>query len=158
MRAKVTKVFRFEAAHHLPNHDGKCREPHGHSYMVEVTCFGQINHVVDDPKEGMVIDFAEIKDMWEAEIKPLLDHKDLNVSLKDWIPVTTAECIAAWILATFRNNGVPVRSVAVWETATSCAEVNFSEVFQDGALTTTTAEYTTTASGGEAKVTQVPSS
>lgn len=28
----LTKLFRFEAAHHLPGHRGKCARPRGHSY------------------------------------------------------------------------------------------------------------------------------
>ncbi|NES98612.1 MAG: 6-carboxytetrahydropterin synthase QueD, partial [Desertifilum sp. SIO1I2] len=32
----IYKEFRFEAAHHLPHHDGKCRRLHGHSWVGRV--------------------------------------------------------------------------------------------------------------------------
>ena len=34
---RVRRRFGFEAAHRLPNHPGKCRELHGHSYVLVVT-------------------------------------------------------------------------------------------------------------------------
>lgn len=130
MRATIKKVFRFEAAHHLPNHDGKCREPHGHSYKVEVVVEGEINSKPDHPQEGMVIDFADIKNVWVQHLKPYLDHKDLNVSLESWhLCTTTAENIAAWICYRFRAHSIPVKCVTVWETETASATVNYLEVW-----------------------------
>lgn len=38
---RVGKEFRFEAAHRLPRHDGKCRRPHGHSYVLWVEVEGE---------------------------------------------------------------------------------------------------------------------
>jgi 6-pyruvoyltetrahydropterin/6-carboxytetrahydropterin synthase len=38
--ATVRKCFTFDAAHQLPNHGGKCRHPHGHTYKVEVALTG----------------------------------------------------------------------------------------------------------------------
>ena len=34
---KVTKTMRFDAAHVLTNHQGMCRNLHGHTYRVDVT-------------------------------------------------------------------------------------------------------------------------
>ena len=34
---EVTKIFRFESAHNLPNYEGDCANLHGHSYKLEVT-------------------------------------------------------------------------------------------------------------------------
>jgi 6-pyruvoyltetrahydropterin/6-carboxytetrahydropterin synthase len=138
MKATVSKIFRFEAAHHLPNHDGKCRNPHGHSYKVVVTCEGPIRGISgssredDDPKRGMVVDFAEIKALWKLELEPLLDHKDLNESLEGMIPETTAECLAVFICAQYRAKHFPVKEVEVWETETSKAVVTASEVWING--------------------------
>ena len=42
--AIITKTFRFESAHHLPGHSGKCARPHGHSYRLEVAVRGPIRH------------------------------------------------------------------------------------------------------------------
>ncbi|MDE7148907.1 MAG: 6-carboxytetrahydropterin synthase, partial [Bacteroidales bacterium] len=36
-RLSVTKIFRFEMAHALPDYDGPCAHLHGHSYRLEVT-------------------------------------------------------------------------------------------------------------------------
>jgi 6-pyruvoyltetrahydropterin/6-carboxytetrahydropterin synthase len=129
--ACVSKVFRFEAAHSLPNHDGKCRNPHGHSYKVVVCIKGNIRNEPDHPKEGMVIDFADIKFVWRSALEPSLDHKDLNETLGI---VTTAENIAGWIMSVFRLNLIPVDKVEVWETETSCASVTFSDAWQDGSV------------------------
>ena len=53
---RVVRRFRFEAAHHLPRHEGKCREMHGHSYELIVT----VERPVDE-YSGMVIDFSDLK-------------------------------------------------------------------------------------------------
>lgn len=132
MRAQVTKIFRFEAAHHLPNHDGKCRNPHGHSYKVVVCCEGPINQQTGAAKEGMVVDFADIKTLWKEVLEPSLDHKDLNVTLNHLVPVTTAEEIAHWICGEFMRAKFPIKEVQVWETETSFATVTHTEVWTNG--------------------------
>jgi 6-pyruvoyltetrahydropterin/6-carboxytetrahydropterin synthase len=132
MRATISKVFRFEAAHHLPNHDGKCRNPHGHSYKVVVHCEGPIKMGNDDPQRGMVVDFADVKMVWETELAPLFDHKDLNETLDELVPETTAECLAVFICAVYREKKFPVKDVEVWETETSNARVTASEVWVNG--------------------------
>ena len=50
----VRRRFEFEAAHRLPNHPGKCRELHGHSYGL----FVKVDRPVDDTS-GMAIDFSD---------------------------------------------------------------------------------------------------
>jgi 6-pyruvoyltetrahydropterin/6-carboxytetrahydropterin synthase len=119
MLTRIGKEFRFEAAHHLPEHDGKCQRPHGHSYRVEVTLIGK--PIERGPKTGMVVDFGELSAFWKESVEPLLDHRDLNETLD--VPVTTAEWIAYWILGAFRARfGAKVERVRVWETASSFAE------------------------------------
>lgn len=122
MKASVTKTFTFDAAHQIPNHLGKCRNLHGHTYHLEITCKGKIK-MSDDaaPDYGMVVDFADIKDVWK-KIEPSLDHKYLNETLP--IPVTTAELIAAWVWEQFSDHGVKVSCIKLWETPTSYAEIN----------------------------------
>ena len=34
---RITKEFRYEGAHALYNYDGKCKNIHGHSYILYVT-------------------------------------------------------------------------------------------------------------------------
>jgi 6-pyruvoyl-tetrahydropterin synthase len=133
MQATITKdLGYFPAGHTLYNHDGLCRDPHGHNYGVVVEAHGVVNHGHGQPDEGMVVDFGRISAAW-GKIKPLLDHKDLNVVLVDggiaadaYGPIvgpTTAENIAGWLLRAFVLEGVPATAVKVYETTTSCAEV-----------------------------------
>ena len=69
----LTKIFRFEAAHALMGYDGRCRNIHGHSYEMRVTIKG--NPIMDDssPKNGMVMDFGDLKRIVNEEI---IDHYD----------------------------------------------------------------------------------
>ena len=69
----LTKIFRFEAAHALMGYDGRCRNIHGHSYEMRVTIKGM--PIMDDssPKNGMVMDFGDLKRIVNEEI---IDHYD----------------------------------------------------------------------------------
>lgn len=127
MRATVSKTFRFEAAHQLLNHDGKCSRPHGHSYKVAVRVRGSINRTSGHPKEGMVIDFADIKEAWK-KIEPMLDHQDLNQTLGGI--VTTAENIAIWIGSQFNLAGIGIEEVELWETETSSVRVTNGDLLR----------------------------
>lgn len=123
----ITKQFKFEAAHQLPHHKGKCRHLHGHSYVVEVCVSGDIE-LQPVSSEGMVVDFAELKEIWKLRCEPKLDHQFLNDSLPD-LPVTTAEHISVWIFRQFDADleamsddvDVTLEYVRVWETASSSA-------------------------------------
>jgi 6-pyruvoyltetrahydropterin/6-carboxytetrahydropterin synthase len=54
--------------HRLMNHDGLCKNLHGHNYVFEVAVIGKIeNHT------GMVMDYAELK-QWLAPLWDKLDH------------------------------------------------------------------------------------
>lgn len=121
---RIGKLFTFEAAHHLPHHDGKCRFPHGHSYRLEVVLEGKRH--VEGPKRGMVVDFSDVKEVWKSELEPFLDHRNLNVSLEAFLgeEPTTAENIAVWALSMFQTHGLPAVAVTVWETATCWAEAS----------------------------------
>jgi len=85
---RVRRKFPFEAAHKLPNHPGKCRELHGHSYVLEVTVDRPV-----DPASGMAIDFSELKAIVAREVVDRLDHRYVN----DLIENPTAEVMARWI-------------------------------------------------------------
>jgi 6-pyruvoyltetrahydropterin/6-carboxytetrahydropterin synthase len=76
MLMEVTKEFTFDAAHHLPDYNGRCRNVHGHTWTLRVSMKGVI-----DPSTGMVCDFARIKEKIEESIIKTglcLDHRDLN--------------------------------------------------------------------------------
>jgi 6-pyruvoyltetrahydropterin/6-carboxytetrahydropterin synthase len=40
--ARICRSFSFDSAHQLPNHDGKCRHLHGHTYRTEVELWGPV--------------------------------------------------------------------------------------------------------------------
>ena len=71
---KITKQFSFEMAHALHNYDGLCRNIHGHSYKMDITLAGQPLHDETSPKNGMVMDFGDLKKLVNEEISSLLDH------------------------------------------------------------------------------------
>ena len=90
---QISKIFRFEAAHHLPNHDGKCQRVHGHSWVATVTVACP-RLVRQGSKQGMVMDFGDLKAVVQPIIDQYLDHWDLN----ETIPVyPTSENIACWL-------------------------------------------------------------
>ena len=85
---RVRRRFEFESAHMLPNHPGKCRNLHGHSYVLDVT----VDRPVDQ-SSGMAIDFADLKNVVRKEVVDLLDHRYINDILEN----PTAEVMVVWI-------------------------------------------------------------
>lgn len=66
-RLEVVKEFRFEAAHVLPKHPGKCSKLHGHSWLMRVGVSAPVN-----PETGFVVDYIDLK----ALVQPLVDQWD----------------------------------------------------------------------------------
>ena len=73
-KIRVTKEFNFEIAHALWNYDGPCANIHGHSYRMFVTVIGEPINDDNNPKNGMVIDFGDLKQIVNQEIIYPLDH------------------------------------------------------------------------------------
>lgn len=71
---RVTKEFSFEMAHALWNYDGPCRNVHGHSYRLFVTLSGKPVDDPGNPRNGMVMDFTELKNIVKKEIISVFDH------------------------------------------------------------------------------------
>ncbi len=71
---RITKEFRFEAAHMLWNYDGPCRNIHGHSYRLFVTVKGMPLNEPGNPKHGMLIDFSVLKQIVHDLIVEPCDH------------------------------------------------------------------------------------
>lgn len=64
---EISKTFKFEAAHILPKHPGKCSRLHGHSWVLEVAVNGAINK-----ETGFVMDYADLK----SYVQPIVDQLD----------------------------------------------------------------------------------
>ena len=127
----VTKLFEFEACHHLPHYDGACHNLHGHSYKLEVTVSGQVSKNENDPKCGMIIDFKDLKAIVKSVAVDKYDHSNLN----DFFPNPTAEIMVKQIAVDIMSKlpqGVYLMSCKLWETSTSYAEWNVSlDVLRD---------------------------
>lgn len=122
-RVMVSKEFTFDAAHHLHEYEGKCKNLHGHTYKV---IFG-ISGFVDE--RGLMIDFGDIKEIWKSEIEIFLDHRYLNETLPAMN--TTAENMVVWIYEKMSESltsrqefyqGARIEFVRLYETPTSYAE------------------------------------
>jgi 6-pyruvoyltetrahydropterin/6-carboxytetrahydropterin synthase len=116
VRTSITRTFRFEAAHQLPWHEGKCRHLHGHSYRLEVTVAGPVG------PRGIVLDFADLRAVVEREVIERYDHRFLN----DVMDNPTAELIAHEIWKTLEATGLALTGIRLWETADSMVEVALS--------------------------------
>ena len=125
MPLSIVKQYRFAAAHHLPEHNGKCRRPHGHNYLVEVEVSGPLQP--SGSSTGMVLDFSDL----DTIVQPLvdqIDHTDLNESIAfgtigRWSP-PTAEHIADYLAADIGLLLIDatLERVRVWETDKAYAE------------------------------------
>ena len=133
----VTKSVKFDAAHVLTNHQGLCKNLHGHTYRVEAS--------VAQPPEStadMVIDFKDLKRVCEDTILSRFDHAFIYDSTSPGeseiaavvakngmrtvaLPFrSTAENLARYFFDLLFERVAGLRSVRVWETADSCAEYN----------------------------------
>ena len=128
-------------AHTLHGYDGVCRNIHGHSYNLEVTISGEPRNQPLHPKDGMVLDFSELKEIVKTHVVNPFDHalmvsslvpddqKQLLSKTSDRFIVVdfqpTSENIVTYIaeiLKPLLPSGVSLFSVRLFETATSFAE------------------------------------
>lgn len=83
---RITKEFRFEAAHRLviPGVDtGKCFNMHGHSYVMKVSLFSPSPNTTS----GMIMNYVDLKRIVNENIIDILDHSLLN----DSFPIVKAK-------------------------------------------------------------------
>ncbi len=128
-------------AHTLYEYDGLCRNIHGHSYNLEVTVAGEPRNEPGHPKDGMVLDFSEIKEIVKTQVVNRFDHALMvnrlapenqqellrqtneRIIIVDFQP--TSENIAAYIAEILQQHlpaGVNLFSIRLYETITSFAE------------------------------------
>jgi 6-pyruvoyltetrahydropterin/6-carboxytetrahydropterin synthase len=110
---EIFKVFKFDAAHRLPNvpQGHKCVQVHGHSFRVEIHVLGKA-----DPHTGWVMDFADIAVAFHP-ILDQLDHKYLN----DVTGLTnpTSENLAQWIWQRLQPTLPQLSKVVIQESSES---------------------------------------
>ena len=128
--ATIAKEFSFDAAHSLPHSDGPCKRLHGHTYHVTVMARGQIQPLDGRAEEGMVLDFTRIKEVFKRRIEARCDHQFLNETAP--VERTTAELLAAWMLAEMRAELLQIIAVRVSETPSSWAEVTVDDLRASG--------------------------
>jgi 6-pyruvoyltetrahydropterin/6-carboxytetrahydropterin synthase len=115
----IYKEFRFEAAHTLPNHDGKCRRLHGHSWVGRVYLQGE-KLIETGSKQGMIMDYGDIKKYLKPLLDDFLDHHYLNETTGLTNP--TSEELAKWIFERLEEANLPgLYAVEIRETCTSGA-------------------------------------
>lgn len=138
-KVRITKEFSFEMAHALRNYDGPCKNIHGHSYKLFVTIIGEPIHDDQNVKNGMLMDFGQLKRLVNSKIVDVYDHavvvyenderlaemKNLfeNIIATSYQP--TCENMVGDFAAIINQelpNGLKVFSIRLYETATSYAE------------------------------------
>ncbi|MFO7864221.1 MAG: 6-carboxytetrahydropterin synthase [Salinivirgaceae bacterium] len=138
-RIRITKEFNFEMAHALHNYDGLCKNIHGHSYKLYVTIFGEPIDEKNNPKNGMVMDFGQLKKIVNQEIVKPLDHalvifeqddriEEMKKIFDNVLPTPyqpTCENLVAEFAEKINkklSDDLKVYSIRLYETATSYAE------------------------------------
>ena len=71
---RITKEFKFETGHALFGYDGLCKNVHGHSYKLSVTLVGAPINDPNHVKNGMVMDFSDLKKIVNDTIVHPFDH------------------------------------------------------------------------------------
>ena len=110
----------FAAGHALRNYKGKCENPHGHNYRVQITFSGP-----DLDSAGLLVDFVDVKKLMHTVVDRL-DHQYLNDLAPFDVLNPSAENMAKYFYdeiggALERGTPVKLQEVRVWETDTSCA-------------------------------------
>lgn len=143
---EVTKEFSWAMTHRLENHNGLCKNVHGHGYKLFVTIKKiKSNQKVDKTNVGMVMDFKDLKNIVNKNVIDLVDHAFMyNVNDKESKDIaeflhkkidqklcpmdcrTTAENMAEWIynmlFKSLVNYGCICTKIKLYETDTSYAE------------------------------------
>ena len=115
---EISRTFRIEAAHRLPNlpAEHKCARLHGHSFEITLVVRGDV-----DPKLGWILDFAAIDEAF-APLFAVLDHHYLNEV--PGLENPTSELLARWVLERVSLPAGELASVTVAENCTARCTVH----------------------------------
>lgn len=70
----ITRKLEFDAGHRIPDHRSQCRNLHGHRYVLELTLTGEVMRDEGASGNGMVMDFADVKDLARQHLVDVWDH------------------------------------------------------------------------------------
>ena len=141
---RITKEFDFEMAHALEGYDGLCANIHGHSYRLWVTVRGDIKEAKGHVKDGMLMDFSDLKKIVKSLIVDKYDHSlvlqdnsphsKVDLSMFDkvfYLPYQpTSENLVYDFALTIKDKmpkGFELYKVILSETRTSFAEWNIND-------------------------------
>ena len=134
----LTSEHDFAAGHYLKGHGGKCKNMHGHNYLVRIEV-GANDLQPDGSSRSMVIDFYDIKKDFRELLDSLdhathlenpkyteLTHDYVDIIVGDivvekshivWLPFRpTAENYSKYIYDYLVAKGHPVYAITVYET------------------------------------------
>ena len=140
-KVRITKEFKFEMAHALHGYDGLCANIHGHSYRLWVTVRGDVKKENKHIKDGMVMDFTDIKAIIKPTIIKKYDHSlvlnansphaNLDLSAFDKVYYLPYQPTSENLVSDFANSitsllpeNVELLKVVLSETVASFAEWN----------------------------------
>ena len=72
-RHTCTRRIEIDMGHRVPDHGSKCRNLHGHRYVIEATCSGPLASAGE--QSGMVVDFGFLKAAMVDSIDKRFDHR-----------------------------------------------------------------------------------
>lgn len=132
----LTAEASFDSAHFLAGYHGKCRNIHGHRWLIKVEAAGDELQQAGQMRD-MVIDFGDLK----KEVKAVADYFDHGLIVEkntlraktfaalqeegfklievDFRP--TAEKLAKFIFDSLKGKQLPVKQVTVYETPANSA-------------------------------------
>jgi len=136
---ECTRRLKFDAGHRVHLHESKCRNAHGHQYIVFIHATAEY---LD--KLGRIIDFSVLKEKFNSWIDQNWDHgfiyyekdKEMEEALnmiegqkKFALPYNpTAENLAKYLhsvvaVDAMKDTGITISKIVIWETENAFATV-----------------------------------
>ena len=128
----VTRRMHFSAAHRVHNPAlsdeenrrlyGKCNNPnwHGHNYILDVSLRGPV-----DERTGYVMDLARVKEVVQAHVIDLVDHRNINLEvpfMQGVIPTTENLVVGIWRVLEPALRPARLTRLVLWETVNHYVE------------------------------------